>query len=226
MKGIHTLAIDIFDPALQGTTSTSSFGDDIVGRFRSGYQINDRPAALTEWRLTTGDPDVAKAVHALLGGQAPQEWDTKSEETLEVFTDAPSLDIVLDGPGAIDARMLIWPRGQKRIVTCDNEVFETEGRPYECETGGFRNKREHEEQGHVCDPRISITFKVVGLEDLGYFKFETGAWSMTTVIARQIGRLQEIDGPAQAFLELEQVEMADGKKFTKPVLSVQSGVTA
>ncbi|WP_286689674.1 MULTISPECIES: hypothetical protein [unclassified Aeromicrobium] len=35
---------------------------DIVGRFRSGYQANDRPVALQNWRITSGDPEVADKV--------------------------------------------------------------------------------------------------------------------------------------------------------------------
>lgn len=220
------MPIDIFNPDV-APADTGGFGsDDIVGRFRSGYQVNERPASLTEWRVTTGDPDIAKEVHGLLGGQAPQEWETKSEENLEVFTQAPSIDIILDGPSAIDARMLIWPKGQKRIVTCDKDIFETEGAPYVCETGGFRNRREHEEQGHVCEPRITITYRLADKPNLGIFKFETGAWSLVTQIAKSIGKLRDIDGDASATLALEQVVMKDGKTFTKPVLTVTGEAVA
>ena len=52
---------------------TPKFGQsDIVGRVRSGAQIQGRPVALQEWRFTTGDPDVAAAVAEKYGG-TPQE---------------------------------------------------------------------------------------------------------------------------------------------------------
>ena len=221
------MAIDIFNPDLAGSETRREFtADDIVGRFRSGYQINDRPASLKEWRVTTGDPDVADAVHGLLDGDKPQEWETKSEETLEVFTASPEVNITLSSMDSVDARMLIWPRGQKKIVTCDGEIFETEGRPYVCETGGFRNRKEHEEGGHVCDPRITVTFRLADEPDLGLFKFETGAWSLVTNIARVMADLRDAleksDGePVKATLALEQVTTKAGKQFTKPVITVK-----
>lgn len=213
--------IDLFNPAVQRASSSAAGKDDIVGKFRSGYQVNKRPASLTEWRVTTGDPDVAKTVQSMLGGDKPQEWEATGEDNLEVFTDSGSVDIVLAGPAAIEARMLIWAKGAKRIVTCEGTVFETEGAPYSCETGGFRNRREHEEAGHVCEPRITIEFRLADAPDLGIFRFETGAWSLASVVSRAIGDLQKIDGPAKASLALEKVEMKDGKSFTKPVLSIK-----
>lgn len=209
--------IDLFDPALapQRQSSTAS---DVVGRFRSGYQVNGQPASLTEWRITTGDPDVAGKVRELLGGDKPQSWETKGEDNLEVFTGSGSVDIIVAGPDAIDARMLIWPRGQKRIVVCDGSVFDTDGRPYECEIGGFRNKKEHDEQDHLCEPRVSITFRLADAPELGLFKFESGAWSLATAIARPLGQLAG-KTDVKGTLRLERVEMRNGNTFTKPVLS-------
>ena len=56
-----------------GTSGFRGVENDVVGRFRSGHQINKRPAALSEWRVTTGDPEVAEKIHDILGGDAPQE---------------------------------------------------------------------------------------------------------------------------------------------------------
>lgn len=211
---------DIFNPDLQTSGSGQSFADDVVGRFRSGYQIGGRPKSLTEWRVTTGDPAVASAVAELLEGDDPQEWEAKGEDNLEVFTHADAVNIILPSADSIEARMLIWARGQKRIVTCSGDIFETEGAPYECNDGGFRNRREHEEQGHACEPNLSLTFRLADNPDLGLFKYQTGAWSLASVIGRHIGAASKIDGPIKAHLALEQVEMKDGKTFTKPVLTI------
>lgn len=211
--------IDLFDPALAPQRQSSS-ASDVVGRFRSGYQINGQPASLTDWRVTTGDPDVAAKVKELLGGDKPQSWETKGEDNLEVFTTSGSVDIIVSGPDAVDARMLIWPRGQKRIVVCDGSVFDTDGRPYECEVGGFRNKKEHDEQDHLCEPRISIAFKLADAPELGIFKFESGAWSLATNIARPLGQLAD-KTDVKGTLSLERVEMRNGNTFTKPVLSFE-----
>ena len=59
-------------------TAPKHFGaDDIVGNLRSGMQIDNKPVALQEWRVTTGDPDVANAIADLYGGKV-EEWETKS----------------------------------------------------------------------------------------------------------------------------------------------------
>lgn len=216
------MAIDLFDPNNQ-PSGGARYSDDVVGKFRSGYQINKRPASLSAWRVTTGDPDVADYVSSQFDGDQPQEWDATGEDNLEVFTKAESVDIILAGTSAIEARMLIWSRGAKRIVNCEGDAVDTDGKPYECTLGGFRNRKEHEEAGHVCEPRISITFRLADNPDLGLFRFETGAWSLASVIARAIGDLSKIDGDAKATLALELVDLGD-RKFTKPVLSVKGAL--
>lgn len=74
---------------------------DIAGRFRSGHLINDRPASLEEWRVTTGDPEVAQKVYELLGGEAPQEWAAKGEVNIEVFSASSSVDIIIENAKAL-----------------------------------------------------------------------------------------------------------------------------
>lgn len=200
-----------------------TFASDIVGRFRGGTQINRRPVALEKWRVTTGDPEVAEAIRDLLGGEEPQEWAAKGEDKLEVFTEAKSVEIVLDGPKAIDARMVIWPRGAKSIVTCDKEIFETEGEPYVCESGTFTTRAEHDEQGHVCEPHIRVRFRLAENTELGLFEYVTQSWSLASTIGGELGALYKIDGPALATLALEEGEAEiDGRKrkFYKPVLTV------
>lgn len=215
------MPIDIFNPDLQ--TARRRVSDDLVGRFRSGYQINGRPAALTDWRVTTDTMEVAEAVNELLGGDEPQTWETKGDDDIEVFTTSDSVDIILTGESAIDARMLIWARGQKRLVTCDGSVVDTDGKPHVCEIGGFKNKREHDEQGHVCDPVIGVTFRLADKPDLGLFKFQSSSWSLATAIGRVIRDFRDADYSAKATLALEQVEYESGgstRRFTKPVLTI------
>lgn len=212
---------DIFNPDVQ--PSRQGFKDDIVGRFRSGYQINDRPAALTEWRVTTDDQEVADFISETYDGDEPQAWDTKGPDDIEVFTKAESVDIILTGENAIEARMLIWAKGQKRIVTCEGTVAETEGKPHECTIGGFSRKKEHEEQGHVCEPVIAITFRLADNPDLGLFKFQSGSWSLATAIAKAIGDYAKTGHAATATLALEVVEYESNgtpRKFTKPVVTI------
>lgn len=214
----------IFQPREQ--VKRQQAATEVVGRFRSGYQINNRPAALGEWRVTTADHDAAEAVMELLGSEheEPQEWETKGDDIYEVFTKTDSVEIVLDGLQAIDARMVVWTRGAKKIFVCGGEPYEPEkSEPYICEEGDYTTKAEHDEQGHVCEPLIKVRFRLADAPDLGLFEFQTGAWSLASVIGTVMYDLQRVDGPARASLSLEPVEFQkDGKnvKFTKPVIRV------
>lgn len=214
----------IFKPREAVQKQTSQFADDVVGRFRSGYQINGRPASLTDWRVTTGDPDVAATLQELLGGDDVQEWDAKGEDNLELFTSADSLDIIIESVKDVDARMVIWSRGQKKFFVCGGAAFEPEGsEPFVCEDGDYTTRAEHDEQGHVCEPNIKITFRLKDNPDLGRFQFQTGAWSMASVLGYALSDLENVGGSAVATLSLEPVEFKkDGKnvKFTKPVLDI------
>lgn len=218
------MPLDIFAPR-ERTASTNRVSD-VVGRFRSGHQINNRPISLKEWRVTTGDPEVADSVLDLLGGDEVSTWEAKGEDNLEVFTNSQSVDIILAGTEAIDARMVVWARGAKRIVVCHDEVYDTEGGPFECEEGGYRTRAEHDEQGHVCEPVIKVRFRLAEAPDLGIFEFQTGAWSLATQVGYVLNDIEDNDTEGNgvvATLALEQVEFeSEGqkRKFTKPVITV------
>lgn len=214
------MALDIFAPREQNTATRAT---DVVGRFRSGHQINKRPVSLKEWRVTTGDPTVAEAIQEHLGGDEVATWETGGEDNLEVFTTAKEADIIIESADAVDARMVVWARGSKRIVVCHDEVYDTEGGPFECEEGGYRTRREHDEQGHVCEPLIKVRFRLAADLDLGVFEFQTGAWSLASQVGVLLGDIQKYDGPVKATIGLEPAEFEkDGKpvKFTRPFIKV------
>lgn len=212
-------------------------GGDNVGRFRSGYQHGKKPVSLSEWRVTSDDPEVADAVLALLGGDSVQEWDSKGDDNLEVFTKASEVDVILDGLDAIDARMIVWAKGQKKLVVCGDEIFETDGRtPYICEADDYTTRAEHDENGHVCDPLIKVRFRLKDNPDLGYFEYQTGAWSLASNIGYVMGDIvdaqEDADGDKDtavyATLKLERAEFEkDGKpvKFTRPSVNIGAAVT-
>lgn len=215
----------IFQPREQVKRQQAT--NDVAGRFRSGYQINNRPASLPEWRVTTVDHDVAARVIELLGAShdEPQEWETKGDDVYEVFTKAKKVDVILNGISAIDARMVVWTRGADRLFVCGGKVYEPEkSEPYVCEDGDYTTKAEHDEQGHVCEPLIKVRFRLADDPDLGLFEFQTGAWSLASVIGNVLYDLQAVEGPALASLALEPTEFTrEGQKvkFTKPVISIK-----
>ncbi|MDQ0895788.1 recombination directionality factor [Agromyces ramosus] len=226
---IGTQSTNGTDPETQ-PKPRQSFADDIVGRFRSGYVIDDRPATLRDWRVTTGDPEVAEKIHDLLGGDAPQSWASKGEDNLEVFTASSSVEVILAGPSAIRQRMVLWGRSGNPIYTSDG-FTKNDGTPDPDAELSFQERKQRGKDGIGPVPDIDITFRLAEEVDLGIFRFKTGAWSMAQDLVRDgtLERLAEIDGPTKAVLELEEVSFVakngpmKGKtvKYTKPVLKIK-----
>jgi hypothetical protein len=215
-----------------------SFADDVVGRFRSGYQVDDRPAALTEWRITTGDPEVADKIHDLLGGDAPQEWAAKGEDNLEVFTASKSVAVILDGPKALRQRMVLWGRSGKPIYTSDG-VTKDDGTPDPDADLTFQERKQRGKDGIGPVPDIEVFFRLAEEPDLGIFKFKTGSWSMASDLAYNdvVTALEEFAGDSEtgkvrAILELEEVSFVakNGPRkgqtvnYTKPNLKLKGAV--
>lgn len=202
--------------------------DDVVGRFRSGYQINNRPVALQKWRVTTGDPEVADAAVELLGDaeDGVTEWPAHGEDKLQVFTAADSIEIVLASARSVRSEMVLWGRNGKAIRRCDGVSQSSEGNegdPCACPSA-FQDRKDAAKAGTGCEPQITMWFKLAKAPELGVFKFQTGSWSMVREIGPEEAKLAEINGPARATLSLELVEYTTkaGKdvSFTKPVLKV------
>lgn len=212
-----------------------AFADDVVGRARSGFQINGRPSSLEKWRMTTGDPEVADAVHKLLGGKdGPQEWEAKGEDNLEVFTDAPALEILLDGPKSVRSEMVLYGRpGKPPIRRCDGVSQSgegNEGKPCACPSS-YGERKEAAKAGHGCEPSVAIFFRLAGDPDLGVWKFQSGSWSLMREIGPALDELDALDGPARAKLSLEEVRFTPkGKttevRFMKPVLEILGAAPA
>jgi hypothetical protein len=116
------LALNIFRSAEEQNAQPKNQYADVVGSFRAGYSEDGQPKSLDEWRVTTGDPVVADAIHALLGGEKPAEWETKGEECFEVYTEAKSVTIVLEGPRAIRQRFVQRNRNNEIVYTSDGAM--------------------------------------------------------------------------------------------------------
>ena len=233
------MALRIFgnDPATE-TRPRQRFADDIVGQFRSGYQLDGTPAALNEWRVTTGDPEVADAIYDLLGGDKPQEWAAKGEDNLEVFTASKSIEIILDGPSALRQKMILWGRNGKPITSGDGQTLD-DGTPDPDASLTFAERKQKAREGRGAEPQIELYFRLAEAPDLGIFKFRTGSWSMVSdlVYADVEDGLADLSadsesGKVKATLKLEEVSFIAKKgpragqtvQYTKPVLTVIGAV--
>ena len=212
------MPLDIFAPRERTNNNTRT--SDVVGRFRSGHQINKRPISLKEWRVTTGDPDVAEAIRESLGGDDVSTWETKREDNLEVFTTATEVDVILEG---IEVETVAWlPQGKTKGFMCKGVPYESEERkPFVCTERDYANKQEHEDAGHVCVPKVKVRFRLADNPDLGVFDFESGAWSLLSQVGYILGDMNRYETDAVlATLGLEFVDLGPDKKFTKPVITV------
>jgi len=195
------------------------FADDVVGRFRSGHQLSGRPASLEEWRITTGDPEVADKVYDLFGGHEPQDWETKGEDSIEVFTAVPEVEIILADAKALRQRMVLWSRAGKLVIDSDGgkELVDETPAP-------FRGP----------EPLIDLTFSLEVAPELGRFGLRSHSWNWATDLARSgTGeRLAASPTPVRASLALEKVSFIakNGPRagqpvaYTKPKLALTSAL--
>ena len=211
------------------------FADDVVGRFRSGHQLGGQPASLDEWRVTTGDPEVADKVYELLGGDAPQTWETKGEDNLEVFTAVPEVEIILADPKALRQRMVLWSRQGKLVIDSDGETY-ADGTPDPDAELTFAERKKKGQDGLGPSPQIEVYFRLAAEPDLGIFKYQTSSWSLASDLVRNQTEeeLAEIDGPTLATIGIEEVSFVakNGPRkgqtvtYNKPVLSIKGAAPA
>jgi hypothetical protein len=210
------MAINIFANAEKPTEPRST---DIVGRFRAGRQLQGRPMSLTTWRITTGDPDVAAAVAERFGAiEGPQEWETKTDERLEVITEATSINVIIANPKHITSEMVLWGRKGK-VRQCDG-VKQASGDSCVCPSD-FGERIKGANDGTACEPSISYLFSLADAPELGRFRFQTGSWTVARQVAEVETALAAIDGPAVGTLTLEQRTRKDsGSTYTIAILNI------
>lgn len=210
-----------------------SFENDVVGRFRAGHQLNNRPMTLEEWRITTGDPDVAETVYKLFGGQEPQEWDAKGEDKIEVFTATKEVAIIIEKPSALRSRMVLWGRNGKPIYATDGEYkYDEQGNltdePDPDASLSFPARKQRGQDGVGPVPDISLTFRLADEPDLGLFRFKTASWGWASDLVRNDveARLYAADGPVRATLKLEPVSFVakNGARAGQTVSYTKSSV--
>lgn len=202
-----------------------TFSDDTVGRFHSGRQVNNVPETLSDWKVTTGDPDVAAAIAQLMGG-TPEETDSTSENFIEVMTETAKVQVVLSGADAISSDMKLW-NGSNLIHHCDGVEFispdEDRGRACGCPPL-MEDRKAAAKSKRGPSPSISVLFRLAEDYELGLFRFQTGSWTLAAVLHEIGNALDRMDGEALAELSLELVEYTTKKgrdvSYRKPVIKV------
>ena len=197
------MAIRVFEVDTDKPKGPSS---DIVGRFRAGRQIQGRPVALTEWRVTSGDPEVLDTIANLYGAaEGPQAWETKSDEKLEIVTEQNSVEIIMDATN-VRSRMVL--RGMKGIIRECDGVTQADNTPCVCPSG-LADRKQASRDGSGCDPDVTVFFRLADDPDLGRFRFSTGSWNVAKEIGGLVSKLESIGGDARVAMSIERVEWTD-----------------
>jgi hypothetical protein len=216
------------------TGAPSSELSDVVGRFRSGYQINGEPASLGAFRITTGDPTLAASLAAEFGvdktkAEGPQEWEAAGEDYIEVFTEASTVNIILESADAYKSSLVRRAGDGSFMYATDGAIITAVGEDFDDEykvgdadpqSGQDLDSRKIKAKKKLgSSPDIRVTFTIEGHADWGVFQFRSGGWSLVhNDPEEKLSRMPE--GPIKCQLKLTTVE---GKKFTwtKPELIVR-----
>ena len=199
---------------------------DYVGHFRTGRRVDNRPESLATWRVTMAAPNVATDVARLLGGE-PAQWETTTEDSWEVLTDYDTVRIVLDGPSAVQVRMVLFGYKGKKLHECDGAQLlapEVEaGKPCGCPST-FEERRLEAKSGRGPAPSTSVAFRLAAEPALGEFRFASGSWELLKTVPDLQHALEDVDGPATCEITLELVKCmtASGTavSYRKPVIRV------
>ncbi|MFJ9111083.1 hypothetical protein [Streptomyces sp. NPDC102283] len=196
-----------------------------VGSFRTGRLAEGRPQALDAWRVTTDDAEVAARIANLLGGQTqPNKGGGKPAH--EVLTKVETVRVLMDGPNAVAAHMILW--GSKGIIhQCDGFEFlspeEKKGQPCRCPPV-FEDRKVAAKEGRGPVPSINLTFRIAAEPALGEFHFMTSSWQMAAQLSDLTDALKRVNGPAICDLTLELVvyttKTGRGVCYRKPVVTV------
>ncbi len=198
-----------------------TFGaDDIVGRVRAGQQDQGRPVALSEWRFTCGDPEIAAAVAELYGG-TPEPWATTTDESLEVLSTAPILPVTLTG---LTSEWVLWGRGNRPIRTCDGITQGDDLRSTCVCPSDEKERKDASKAGSGCQPSVRALFRLAAAPDLGLWRFNSASWQLATAVTQLEADLADRGGTADATLALEVIEYQTkaGRdvKYTKPTITL------
>ncbi|MFG2233349.1 hypothetical protein ACGFNX_25690 [Streptomyces sp. NPDC048723] len=190
-----------------------------MGRLSDG-----RPQALGTWRVTTDDADVAARVASFLGGEPRPNGGGGLAH--EVLTSRDSVRVIIEGPDAVAARMLLW--SSKGIVhECDGSRFlapeEKKGQPCGCPPR-LEDKKLAARDGRGPIPSIDVAFRIAVTPTLGEFHFRTSSWQAAAQFSGLADALERVDGPAVCDLTMELVELTTrtgrSVRYRRPVVTV------
>ena len=175
----------IYDDIERSDAPANPFSDDVVGRLHSGYRNRNKLVSLDEWRFTSDDPAVIERVAELYGGD-PQEIEVGDEGDIrhEVFTEATSLDIILDSADNVSSEFVLWGKDGKIAMRGDGITL-TDGTPDPGADLSLPERKDRAKKGLVPSPEVTVYFRLADDPDLGLFKFiKRDAWQLEKELVR------------------------------------------
>ncbi len=187
-----------------------------VGRFHADHLVRNHLVARSSWRVTTDDPAVAGAVAKLLGGDPPERQ--SGGDGAGVMTAARGVHVILDGPGAVSAGLVL--RGPGGIVHhCDGARLlspEAErGRPCGCPTGVV-DRKARALSGSGPAPETAVRFRLAADPGLGLFGFASASWKLAEHAPDLVTSLAAIGGGALCELSIQTVEFTTAAGLRLP----------
>ena len=133
---------------------------------------------------------MAAALAEALGAiEGPQEWDTRTDQKLEVITSADSLRVIIDDPAHARSAFQMWSNKGKLIRECDG-IKQKDGSDCVC-PASLADRKKAAKEGTGCEPAIDILFRLADLPDLGQFRLRSGSWILLEDMAKYEPQIAE-----------------------------------
>jgi len=188
--------------------------------------VGNRPETLSTFRVTTGDPEIADKIAEMYGG-IPEEWETRSEDFLQVLTDRDTVSVVIPASSALTADLRLYGLGGVLMPHCDGRyslLEENHGELCGCPER-LEDRKAFAKTGRGPKPYINLNFRLADAYDLGLFRFLSHSWKLAEVVGDYAAELERYDGPVLGDLALELVEYTtkSGRNvcYRKPTLNIR-----
>ncbi|WP_144715716.1 hypothetical protein [Curtobacterium pusillum] len=172
-----------------------------------GYLHGKAPVSLDHWRVTTASLGTATSTAALFGGR-PQIVDASDGTwSYEVFTEAASINVIVETPDSIGTEFVLWGRDGKIAMRGDGYTLDDGSADPDAELP-IAERKERAKKGLGTAPETTVYFRLADDPDLGIFKFiQRGAWNLERNLARDgfYDKLDNSDGPVLVELKREPV---------------------
>jgi hypothetical protein len=145
------------------------------GRLHYDALVNGRTRIMATWLLATSDPDVATRIATLFSRQS-HVGGNSSERLYQVLTDDAEIEVLLDGPQAIQVRM-VRRHGSTLVRCCNGRTQRTPfgKQPCQCPPT-VQGRWQAAKAGLGCEPLVQVAFQLAADPTVGRFLLASATW--------------------------------------------------